>query len=113
MIRTVFGIAILLATSTTAMAAHTCATQLEALSKQWDDTGLLPPGKPGQGVVSGRQGHQHTGPEVEYMRQQINRAAHLCSEGKEHEAVLHMDVVRSFLKLPEIAHPPEHPPERR
>jgi hypothetical protein len=110
MLALVIGLAVV---SGPAMATHMCQTQLDALTRQWDETGLLPPSKPGQAVVTGRQGHQHTGPEVEYMRQQINRAAHLCSEGKEHEAMLHMDVVRAFLKLPEIAHPPGHRPASR
>jgi hypothetical protein len=35
-------------------------------------------------------------------------AAHLCKDGNEHEAMLRMDVVRAWLKLPEVEHPAAH-----
>jgi hypothetical protein len=38
----------------------------------------------------------------------MNLASHLCAHGKDHEAMLRMDVVRAMLKLPEIRHPAEH-----
>lgn len=42
------------------------------------------------------------------MRSQIRLALRLCNEGKTHEATLRMDVVRAWLKLPEVEHPVDH-----
>jgi len=39
------------------------------------------------------------------MRSQIRLALRLCNENKSHEAILRMDVVRAWLKLPEVQHP--------
>jgi len=85
-----------------------CAQELTVLSGQWSAIGLAPPGKAAQARVSGRMGHVHTGGEVSFMREQFSKAARLCKDGKEHEAMLRMDVVRAILKLAEVHHPASH-----
>ncbi len=42
------------------------------------------------------------------MRSQIRLAFRLCNENESHEAMLRMDVVRAWLKLPEVQHPLGH-----
>ena len=92
-----------------AMAAgEDCKKQIDDLNRDWAATGLPAPDKPGQTRVAGKKGHEHTGAEVTYMRNQRMKAAHLCQEGNEHEAMLRMDVIRAWLKLPEVQHPAEH-----
>lgn len=94
--------------ATPAIAQGTCQQQLARLSQQWNAIGLPPPSKSGQAMVTGKYGHQHTGGEVTFMRNQLRSAGHLCKAGHEHEAMLRMDIVRAYLKLPEVAHPPSH-----
>lgn len=53
-------------------------------------------------------GHVHTALEVWYMRNQLRLALRQCEQGKDHEAMLRMDVVRAWLKLPEVSHPLDH-----
>lgn len=52
--------------------------------------------------------HVHTALEVWYMRSQLRLALRLCQEGKDHEAMVRVDVVRAWLKLPEVRHPVDH-----
>ena len=87
---------------------QTCAKELVTLGDQWDAIGLPSPGKPAQGRVYGAAGHTHTGGEVDFMRQQLGKAARSCKAGEEHEAMLRMDAVRAIMKFAEIAHPASH-----
>lgn len=87
---------------------QTCSQELSVVSGQWTAIGLASPEKPGQARVSGTGGHFHTGGEVNFMREQMSKAARLCKNGKEHEAMLRLDVVRSLLKLAEVQHPASH-----
>jgi len=81
---------------------------LVVLGGQWDAIGLPPPTKPGQSRVEGRGGHNHTGGEVDFMEQQLGKAAKSCKAGQEHEAMLRMDAVRAIMKFAEIPHPASH-----
>ena len=101
--------------ATPVQGSQTCSQELTTLSGQWNDIGLPSPTKPAQARVAGRGGHVHSGGEVTFMRGQFNRAARLCKDGNEHEAMLRMDVVRAILKLSEVQHPAGHnytPPAR-
>ena len=107
---------IVLLSAGSAFAAQGCAEQLSDLAKTWGAISFPTPERPSQQIVVGKGGHVHTGPEVLYMKKQITFAAHLCKSGNEHEAMLRMDVVRAWLKLPEVEHPPEHaytPPAKK
>jgi hypothetical protein len=97
----------LLMTGGTGFAAPTCAEQLADLKKEWDAISF-PSANQNAQIVRGKRGHVHTGGQVQYMRNQMHFAAHLCDKGEEHEAMLRMDVVRAWLKLPEVQHPEEH-----
>jgi hypothetical protein len=89
-------------------AAPDCKSQLEALSKDIAATGLGTPDKPGGGVVRGRKGHSHTGAEMTVMQDHLRAAQRACSAGEEHDAMLHMDVVRAVVHLAEVQHPDSH-----
>lgn len=87
---------------------QSCAQQLSELSDQWKVIAIPANSKPSQARSYGRGGHSHSGAEVTFMRDQIGFAARRCKDGKEHEAMLLMDVVRSILKLSEVQHPAGH-----
>jgi hypothetical protein len=91
-----------------ALAANDCAGQLDTLGKEWGAIAFPTPAKPNAAIAYGNGGHVHTGGQVTYMTNQIRLAAHLCKDGNEHEAMLRMDVVRAWLKLPEVEHPAAH-----
>jgi len=97
-----------------APAPATCKQQLDDLSKTLSNLMPFSPAKPSQGRVMGHQGHTHTGIDYNYMNTQMRLARQDCKAGKEHEAMLRMDVVRAVMKLPEVAHPASHnyPPSR-
>jgi len=99
---------ILLLTGGAALAADNCVQQLDDIGKEWGAISFRSPEKPNAPIVYGQGGHRHTGAQVTYMADQIHLAAHLCKDGKEHDAMLRMDVVRAWLKRPEVQHPPEH-----
>lgn len=89
-------------------ASQDCKARLEALGKEYAATGLSAPPKPAGGVVQGKEGHRHPSADLTAMRNHFMQAQHLCKQGKEHESMLHQDVVRALLKLPEVQHPAEH-----
>ncbi len=93
---------------TPASTAMLCRQQLADLTATW--TTLMPnvPSKPLVAQVPGRQGHTHTGIDYNYMSSQFRQAAHACDAGHEHEAMRHMDAVRTTMRLPAVAYPAAH-----
>lgn len=85
-------------------ANDSCKKRLDDLVAQWRSIAV--PGTPPENAQSAR--HGHTALEVWYMRSQLRLAARSCEQGDEHEAMLRMDVVRAWLKLPEVSHPADH-----
>ncbi|MDR3435772.1 hypothetical protein [Telmatospirillum sp.] len=55
-----------------------------------------------------RRGHDHPAMVTNFMQGQLDRAGALCRDGNEHEALLYIDVVRAWLKLPFEQHPASH-----
>lgn len=89
-----------------AQAEETCRTSLGTLSKDWATIAV--PGPKPESADSEQEKHLHSAPEVEYMRSQLRLAARRCDEGNDHEALLRMEVVRAWLRLPEVQHPSDH-----
>ena len=89
-----------------AMADDACVAELNQLVRAW--TSIAVPGTAASPDQSSPPEHEHEAREVWYMRSQIRLALRLCDEGKSHEAMLRMDVVRAWLKLPEVQHPADH-----
>jgi hypothetical protein len=84
----------------TARATDTCRRALDVVVTEWRSIAV--PGKPEP------PDHVHTALEVWYMRGQLRLALRLCEEDKDHEAMLRMDLVRAWLRLPEVRHPADH-----
>lgn len=90
-----------------ANASDGCVVQLNKLVDDWNSIAV--PGSSTAGPARPQApDHEHSVSEVWYMRSQIRLALRLCNENKEHEALLRMDVVRAWLKLPEVQHPVDH-----
>jgi hypothetical protein len=107
MLRALIAIVVLAALQGHAMADDACTAALNKLVHDW--TSIAVPGPTPTGPnQSSEPEHEHDAQEVWYMRSQIRLALRLCNEGKTHEALLRMDVVRAWLKLPEVEHPADH-----
>jgi hypothetical protein len=107
MLRALIAIVVLAALQEHAMADDACTAALNKLVHDW--TSIAVPGSTPTGPnQSSEPEHEHDAQEVWYMRSQIRLALRLCNEGKTHEALLRMDVVRAWLKLPEVEHPADH-----
>lgn len=84
----------------------TCQQRLEEVQQDWKASPLPKSNGREQGMF--KRDHDHPAMAENFMRGQLNQATKLCKEGKDHEALLHIDVVRSWLKLPFEAHPESH-----
>lgn len=106
MLRPSIAMLVLAALHGQAMADDACVAELNQLVRAW--TSIAVPGTATSPDQSSKPEHEHEAREVWYMRSQIRLALRLCNEGKTHEAMLRMDVVRAWLKLPEVQHPADH-----
>jgi hypothetical protein len=90
-----------------ANASNACVLKLNELVDDWN--AIAVPGGSAAGQVRPQSpDHEHSASEVWYMRSQLRLALRLCNEDNDHEAYLRMDVVRAWLKLPEVRHPVGH-----
>jgi|SRR5579883_608632 len=100
--------AIALATATgVGHAESACDKEIDKTVTDWQALRLEPKSKPST-ISKGVGGHEHVQAAVDSMRYHLVQAKLLCKDGKDHEALLHIDVIRAFLKLPEIQHPTDH-----
>lgn len=98
------------ALAVTAGAVHAegaCKPEIEKTISDWQALKLAPTGKP-SAISKGVGSHAHIQAAVDSMRFHLVEAKALCKEGKDHESLLHVDVIRAFLNLPEIQHPTDH-----
>lgn len=94
--------------ATSAQATHvSCQAEIEKTKSDWRALKLEPGSKPTT-VSKGIPGHEHVQMAVDSMRFHLHEAQALCDEGKDHESLLHLDVIRAFLHLPEFQHPASH-----
>lgn len=84
-----------------------CNSEIEKTKNDWSSIRLEPASKP-SGISKGVYPHEHVQAAVDSMRYHLAEAEALCKEGKDHESLLHLDVLRAFLMLPEIQHPASH-----
>ena len=84
-----------------------CGAEFDQFKKEWNAI-ALPTGSKPSARVTAPGGHSHTQGEVDMMMFHAKKAVALCREGKDHEALLHMDMVRAWLKLPDLPHPASH-----
>ena len=92
---------------TVAHAQSACGPEIDKTYTEWKALGLTSSPKP-TGMAHGVNGHAHITSGIATMRFHMARAKDLCKSGQDHEALLHLDVVRAFLKLSEIQHPANH-----
>ncbi len=93
--------------ASTGLANAACQSEIEKTKNDWRALRLEPgrkPTSPSKGVA----GHEHVTAAVTSMRFHLHEAEQLCSEGKDHESLLHVNVIRAFLDLPEFQHPASH-----
>jgi len=107
MLRALIAIVVLSTLHRHAIADDACTAALNQLVQDWTSIAVPGPTPTGPNQTSAPE-HEHDAQEVWYMRSQIRLALRLCREGKAHEAMLRMDVVRAWLKLPEVEHPMDH-----
>lgn len=88
-------------------AERACNSEIDKAVNDWHALRLEPGSKP-TSMAKGVGGHEHVQSAVDSMRYHLAVAKELCNEGKDHDALLHVDVIRAFLRLPEIQHPSDH-----
>ncbi len=76
-----------------------CVAALDELTSRWQAIGFSEPSKPSQMIVVGANGYRTTGGQYIYMRQQIRVAARDCEQGRDAEALQHIDTVESALHI--------------
>lgn len=99
-------VAFMLAAST-GLANAACQSEIEKTKNDWRALKLEPGSKPTT-LSKGVPGHEHVQAAVDSMRFHLHEAQALCDEGKDHESLLHVNVIRAFLELPEFQHPASH-----
>lgn len=101
------AVCVLAAGTGAAEAADACYAEIEKTKSDWQSIKLEPGSKP-SAIEKGVYPHEHIKAAVDSMRYHLAMAEALCKEGKDHESLLHLDVIRAFLNLPEIRHPTSH-----
>lgn len=91
----------------TGVAYADCKSEIEKTRSDWAALKLEPKSKPSS-ISKGVGGHEHIQGAVDSMRVHLHEADSLCTAGNEHEALLHLNVIRAFLELPEFKHPTSH-----
>lgn len=81
----------------TSVASLSCGAALAALSADWDAVGYPDPAKPFQAIVVGRNGHEASGAQVIFMRNQLRLAAQDCQSGSDASALQRISKVRALL----------------
>lgn len=84
-----------------------CKSEIEKTKSDWAALRLEPQSKPSS-ISKGVGGHEHIQAAVTSMRYHLHQAVELCNAGNDHESLLHVNVIRAFLDLPEFQHPTSH-----
>jgi hypothetical protein len=85
------------------MKVVTGAASLSVLLAEWDRAGFVPPSKPGQYRVYGRNGYVTSGPGYNVMVSLIRSAVNDVREGRAREAKTKIDSARSLLSATSLA----------
>lgn len=101
----VTAVALVAAIAAPASASPACEAQVAEMQAAWK---AVPHPYSKMAERKTRGDHDHNVMAETYMTGQMKQAEAQCKAGNDHEALLRLDVVRAWLKLPEIAHPAEH-----
>lgn len=99
------ALAVTVAVPASASPAPACEAQVAEMQAAWK---AVPHPYSKLAEKKTRADHDHNAMAETYMYGQLRQADAQCKGGNDHEALLRLDVVRVWLKLPEIAHPTEH-----
>jgi hypothetical protein len=80
-----------------AAAGPSCQGALNALMDKWHAIDYPMPQKPSQARVFGKDGHEATGGQVNYMRTQIYIATQDCKAGNDASALQRVTIVQNLL----------------
>lgn len=76
---------------------ESCSARLNALSAEWNAFSFQPPSKPNAARVVGRNGHETTGGQFNFIRGQIRLAVQACEAGRGYLAEQQIDYARTLL----------------
>jgi hypothetical protein len=85
------------ATAQPAPATASCRSALTALAAEWNEIAFMAPGKPGQTIVTGREGYVTTGGDFNFMVGEIRLAHVACDRGDEASAMQDIAAVQDTL----------------
>lgn len=74
-----------------------CWRDLKALLDDWNRISLATPSKPAQMRILGREGHEHTGGQVNYMQMQLRWAYEDCQKSDAASVERRIGIVRNLL----------------
>lgn len=83
-----------------ATATHNCRPDLDRLSADWQAISFPDLTKPAQAHTYGTGGHDHTGGQISYMKEQIRMAYIDCAAGREQAVRERIALVRATLRMP-------------
>ncbi len=84
-----------------------CSQRLAEVEAEWAKS-PLPTDKVREAISNTGRHYDPAAADSKFMRSQVEAAERLCRQGKDHEALLRLDVVRAWLKLPFEEHPGSH-----
>lgn len=92
--------------------AEACQAQLDELGANLRGAPMGAIGRPGQPPVKLDNGKWYSVSEIDSIRQELHRAARLCQEGKTHEGLNELNLVRRHFDLAALPHPESHGPQK-
>ena len=95
-----FALVLIVGQATIAVAApsdYTCSAKLQALNDKWNVAAFLPPSKPMQARIVGRNGFEISGPDYRYIAGQLAQAQRECETGQEAAALHRTEAVSDRL----------------
>ncbi|HEY7991388.1 MAG TPA: hypothetical protein VID77_08355 [Stellaceae bacterium] len=84
-----------------ARAENVCNVEISKTKSDWQALHLQPVNTP-HTVLKGIPGHQHLESDISVAEYHLGRAEMSCNEGNDHLALVHLNVARAILNLPEI-----------
>lgn len=91
--------------------AQACQTELAELNANLQGAPMGAIGRPGQPPVKLNNGKWYTVSEIDTIRQELHRAARLCRDGKTHDGLNEINLIRRHFDLAALPHPESHGPQ--
>lgn len=91
--------------------AKACEAQLAELYSNLQGAPAGAMGRPGQPPVKLNDGRWYTVSDIDSIRQELHRAVRLCRDGKTHDGLNELNLVRRHFDLVALPHPESHGPQ--